>query len=100
MIKKPEAIESTLLCRDSERRIVFQLDFELMRRNFGAIWMSFLKSRLTVDLYKRVLVMLHDKVGTKPFSTFYCSNIAPRACIWGLRFCSGVQKVIFKDALK
>lgn len=64
MIGKEEEDSVTLLCHDSTDRDVttFSLDIKLMKRHFEAVWLKFLNCKLTQDQYRRVLVILHDKV--------------------------------------
>lgn len=54
----------TLLCHDPKNKneSTFVMDNELTKKNFGAVWIKFLKFKLSLELYKRVLVILHDKV--------------------------------------
>jgi len=55
---------STLLCHEAKHRekSTYILDQDLVKRTFGNVWIKFLKFKLNLELYKRVLVMLNDKV--------------------------------------
>jgi len=63
-LETPDEDTPTLLCHDPKNKTesTFVLDNDLTKKTFGAVWIKFLKFKLSLELYKRVLVILHDKV--------------------------------------
>jgi len=54
---------NTLLCKNintGETR--FRLHFEEMKKHFSNCWLQILKCRITMDQYKRVLLIIDDKI--------------------------------------
>jgi len=53
----------TFLCRDLNTEVTnFNLEVTELKKYFGSCWLQVLKCRINMDQYKRVLILINDKV--------------------------------------
>nr|ADD38742.1 Nucleolar complex protein 4 homolog [Lepeophtheirus salmonis] len=53
----------SLICHSPSGDSIYKYDYEVTKKNFSSLWEEFLrKTKLTPELYKRVLIIISDKV--------------------------------------